>query len=517
MTFHYVIRFAEAAAPSTYYYVGCSLGRSTLPTDTPASTHVPGNLQGEFIFSLMLFDGVEPSMGNSRGGFGAIVLSDPEGTLDSLNDLAWDGGSLTILRGLPDAAFSTYDPVAVLTTSGLICTWDRKEIRVRDLGWLLQSAELHTQRFDGTGGLDGDSSVSGKLKPWGFGECFNCTPVLYDPTNYCWMVNWRAIDEITDVLDGRVALTFGADYASHAALVAAAAPAAGHYNTSLADGVFRTNGMPVYGLTVDFKGDAAGGYVDKRGDIAKRVLTADGTALDAAQVDSTALSALNTAEPDPCSFYWTEATTKLAALNQIMAGCMGCWWFDLQGVLHLGLVRSPVITGAAADVTWDARFDIGPAGPAMTTYQAPRHLTEVTARHNYTILQDAQLADTVTGRQQYKEPYAIASATTAGVLTAFPTAPTVRVLGHYANAGDASAAAGTIQQHMGTSITAPDRTRSRWVVPVKATDGFEVASNMARVAGISNNTRYAWSSLRKFQIVGIEFGNSLYPRVHLWV
>src|SRR4051812_32211737 len=74
-TAEYFLRYAAPAAPNTWSYIAATTARTTLPTDTPANTVVPGGLSLPN-YSISLFDGIEPEF-NANSGAGEIVINDP--------------------------------------------------------------------------------------------------------------------------------------------------------------------------------------------------------------------------------------------------------------------------------------------------------------------------------------------------------------------------------------------------------------------------------------------------------
>ena len=507
MADEYLLRFSEPAAPTTWYYIGGSHGRTSSPSDTPANTAVPGNFSRLPTFSLSIFDGVEPAL-NPRGILGAITLLDPTGVLDTYVTKVWDGGTLELRRGTLGAAFSTFTTISSFTTAGILYDQDKKEVRVRDLGAFLGSAPLHDDRYGGTGGADGDASLAGVLKPYAVGHVFNVTPTLIDSTNLIYQLSCTPVDTIEALSDGGVQLTPASDRANYAAL-AAAAVASGNFDTCLAEGLIKIGALPVYGLTCTFKGDKTGGtYVYKRGDIANRIVTRTGTALTAGQVNSTSVTAVNTAQAYACGFYWDKEITKAAALTEIMAGCLGFWFVSLAGVLNVGVLDTP--TGsAAATYTW-------PNGCGYASnlegYQVPRWKTILGYQRNYTIQQTSQLAGSVAAVNVpiYGQDAQWVEDETAGQKTNWPGAQAVKYhSGIWAKSGEADADVVRQQAIFDTQV-------QRWRIPINE-DPFTLAGYLGQIISIASYPRYSWANPRKFVLVGVEWsGGPGWPVAILW-
>lgn len=493
----------------TVIYPAASLGRSTAPDDTPANIYVPGKLNGPINYGISLFDGIEPTTGG-KGGVGTITLIDPDGELDGLIDLAWDGASLDILRGNPLAAFSTFEVVGRLTTNGLLYDQRRKEIRLRDLGWQLAAAELHGLRYGGTGGADGDASIAGQMKPYAVGPVYNCEPTQVSAALLIFQLSCSSILAVDAVRDGGVPLAFDADYAEWTALAAAAVPAS-KYATCLVRGLIRLGSAVVYTLTVDLRGDndTINGqvYPSTRGQIARRIATGRGTiALSDAQIDFAALNYMEQEQAGTVGFYFKDAITKAEALTEVMAGCLGWWAVRANGLLALGFLEEPTRSPA---LTIQYPEDFGSSEPQMMqTYQAPRRATYVGWQRNYTPQDPSRLAGSVDAAAAllYRGTERFASSSDGFQASLWPTAAAVYVSGGFSQEAAANAEAARQQRVMGVR-------RERWRVTVPC-DPF--ANLLGKVIQIYGFTRYGWAGARKFICVGMSFASSKSVALDLW-
>lgn len=500
----FVVPFA--GAPITIY-PAASLGRSSAPDDTPSNLYVPGKLM-PVNFGIKLFDGIEPAPRGS-GGIGAIVLPDPDGELDDLVGLAWDGAAFDILRGPPLARFDSYEVVGRMTTAGLLYDQRKKEIRLRDLGWQLQQAELHGLRYGGTGGADGDAAIGGTIKPYGVGTVANVEPVAINATLLIFALSCSSIAGVDAVRDGGVPLAFDADYPDYAALAAATVPA-GEYATCLAAGFLRLGSTPVYGITVDFRGDADTilGHAAPvtMGTIARRIATGRGTLrLTESQIDAVSFGAFESERTAPVGFYWREEISKAAALDEVMAGTLGWWAVRLNGTLAIGYMREPADAPA---LSIDYPEDFGGEPAQLGTYQPPRRATIVTWERNYTIQDASRLAGAVAqaDRVIWGQPARLASSASSSIATAWPTSATVAVPGAYRDESAALAEASRQQLLMSTR-------RERWSIPVPC-DPF--ADLLGRVVQVNGFPRYGWGGARRFFCVGMSFASSRSVVLDLW-
>ncbi len=488
-------------------YPAASLGRSTAPDDTPANTYVPGKLM-PLNFGIKLFDGIEPGPRGS-GGFGAIVLPDPDGDLDDLIDLAWDGATLDILRGAPLGRYDGYETVGRMSTAGLLYDQRRKEIRLKDLGHQLAQAELHGYRYGGGGGADGDPAIAGNAKPYGAGTIKNATPVPVNAAGLIAQLSCTSITAVDAVRDGAVPVAFYADFPTYAALAAAVMPEF-TYATCLAEGFVRFGSLQAFGYTVDFRGDAdtimGRGAPSTMAAIARRVACGRGTIrLSESQIDSVAFASFEDERRATVGYYWPGAISKADALDEIMAGTLGWWAVRLNGRLAIGYMAKPV--GAPA-LTLNYPEDFASEPTQLDTYVAPRRATYVQWARNYTIQADNSVATSVTAEQRliWSKPARLAASVSGFQSSIWKTAAAVEVPGAYRDESEALAEASRQQELMGVR-------RERWSVAVPC-DPF--ADLLGRVIQINGFPRYGWDAARKFICVGLSFASSRRTQLDLW-
>lgn len=490
-------------------YPAASLGRSSAPDDTPADLYVPGKSM-PVNYQIKLFSGIEPSP-ESSGGYGNITLVDPDGELDYLTTLAWDGALLDILRGPPLARYDTYETVARITTGGIGYDQRKKLLLLRDLGWLLRAGELHGLRYAGTGGKEGDAALAGAIKPYGAGPNFNVAALRIDSTLEIYQLSCSSILAVDDVRDGGVSLDFDADYATYADL-AAATVAPSEYATCLAEGFIRLGSTADHPLTVDFRGDNdtvnGQAYPDTRGRIARRIATARGLLrIGEDQIDTVSFQSFETEHAAPVGFYWDKESTKAEALSRVMEGVLGWWAVRLNGRLAIGYMAEPV--GLPA-LTLNYPEDFGGEPAALDSYQAPRRATQVTWRVNNMPLDASDLASSVSVDQSLALIYAATArfATAADNLQAnlWPTSALVTVSGNFWEESDALAEARRQQTLMGIR-------RERWSIKAPV-DPF--TDLLGRVIQVNDYPRFAWGASRRFICVGMSFDSSLSTTLELW-
>ncbi|MGE3741424.1 MAG: hypothetical protein AB7I59_18180 [Geminicoccaceae bacterium] len=502
--YEYLVRFSEPLTPTSWNYIASTHGRSTAGGDTPASRHVPPTLAAPPTFQLSIFDGIEPVL-NPRGSIGGVVLLDPKGVLDNLLFGVLDGGILELRRGAVGALYSTFTTVATFTTAGMLPAHNAKEIRLHNLARLLETAALHDSRYGGTGGADGDATLAGIIKPYGIGRLFNVTPVLVVATKRIYQLSDSAIWQVNAVKEGGYPLAFGTNRATFADLDANA-PAAGAFDVCLAAGFIRLGSSPSLPITVDFIGDTqpAAPYLT-RGDIARRIVTRAGTALSVGQVDSAALAALNAAKSADCGFYWDRETTKAAALSEVMAGCLGTWFVNLNGALVLGYLSAPV-TSPVKTHTFGTQTGL----PSMEIVQPPRWKTSVSYQRNYMVLDRSRLAGAVSDAdaQLLAQDAQWKSEETATTRVKYPTSFEKRLFSGLWSGSDAQIEA-TAEQSLFSSP------RERWRIPIYE-DPFVLASYLGQRIGIAGYSRYSWNNPHTRILVAVEWGSSMIPTATLW-
>jgi len=489
--------------------------RSTLPTDTPASTWVPGKLSGAFNYEITLFTGGNP-LGGGSATIGVLELTDPDGELDALRTLGWDGAPLQLLRGDPDALFSTYEVVANLSTAGFVYNTRKKEIRLRDLAWRLNVAELHGQRYTGAGNADGDATLKGRIKPYCVGPVFNITPVQINATGLIYQVSCSSVLAIDAVRDGGVPLTADADYATYA-LLAAVTPASGHYATCRALGLFKLGAAPTYLITADVRGDndTINGitYPVTRAAIARRIATGRGNIriADPDGIDLTSHQTLDLRQTATLGYFWDREITKAEALAEVMAGCLGWFCVRLNGRLAYGQLEDPSISTPMFSLSYptdanDGEVRVGP--PAMVDYPARRRSTLMGWARNYTPMDTNQIAGAVTQADAliYRADGRYTSTADLWVGAAYPSAPIITVQGGFSTEA-AAQLEGDRQQRLFRNI--------REAFEIEATiDPF--ADVAARIITVANSNRLGLGSSRNFFCSGIAVNGNGRPVLRLW-
>lgn len=500
-------------------YPAATIGRTTSPTDTPPNTYVPAAFTGALNYGMELFGGTDPSQ-SGQSSIGVLELIDT-GFLDSLTRRIWDGATAELLRGDPAAAFSTYSTVAKLTTAGIVWDTRKKELRLRDLGHVL-TAPLHGTRYAGTTGYEGDSTLTGRIRPITYGQVFNIAPVQINAATLIYEVSCTSVNAITAVREAGAALVLdttvgtSGDVATYA-LLAAATIASGKYATCKALGLFRLQAAPTKTITADVQGDAdtIGGatYTAKRAGIMRRIAVGRGNLkLTTSQLDDSTFTAMDTAQAATCGFYFAEEITKAEALARVAAGCLGYWWFTIAGLLSVGYLTE-VATTADYTLTVPTSGQATGTGdvigePVMRVYSGPRQATYGGWSFNYTVQPQSELAGAVTQANVaiYSADMRKVSSTSATLARIWPTSPITTLDTGMAGSSDAQTEV-TRQQ---TLLAVP---RVRWSVKARL-DPF--GNWLNKTFSVNGWQRFGFAGAKRFLCVGVSVQGRNEVVLDLW-
>ena len=351
------------------------------PVEITRSIYAPGTTQGQ-----------------SKTGFGNLVLLALDGELDDLINLAFDGRAVIVSRGTIDAtALADFTSVFVGTIDQAEYGVDRIVFSLRDKQALVQ-LPIQSTKYAGTNvlplGLEGvGGDIAGKPKPLAFGIVLNVPAPHVNTGKLIYQVHDGAVASVNAVYDRGVALTDGGTYASAAdCLNDGLAPAAGFYKRYPAGGLVRLGTSPAGAVTMDVtQGASAANRTAAR--LFEAVLLRMGIgAGDILSADLTALDAKNSAE---CGVY-IAAETKAADVLDAIANTVGAWWgVDADGKYRIVRLEKPMGTPV---ISFTADDLIGPP-VRQSTADPERGLpaSRVTVRYakNYTV-QTTDLAGSVT-------------------------------------------------------------------------------------------------------------------------
>ena len=345
--------WAQWIAARRTLYVAATQGRSTANDDEPPAQYVPGRLL-PFNFGARLFEGTDP-LARPGANEGVIGMIDPDGGLNDLVGRVWDSASLILKRGPRGTPFKDWPIVGRYRSAGLVRDLDGKQIRLRDLGWLLDCS-LHDETYAGTGGLEGTTDITGRIKPWALGHNFNIEPVLLSPADQIFQWSLSSSQALLAFRHGGFDINIDADYPDYASLAAATIPS-GECASCIALSLVRPNLILQFGVRVDVIGDhdVVNGHPGPltRASIARRIATHRGQNRldDNAEIDLSSLNRMEAFHSAQAGWHFDDEITKAAALDRVMAGVLGWWRVRPDGRLTVGWVEAPELQPAAITIT----------------------------------------------------------------------------------------------------------------------------------------------------------------------
>ncbi len=472
--------------------VASTHGFTSRPTDNPARAWF-APLLDDVSFEIEMFPGIDPAEAAraGRAGFGRILMKDAEGRFDNLIGLGWEGRRIEIWRGPRGNTFANYERVAVLTSAG----WsdlraDSKALLIRDQQERLYATQLLTLVYGGGGGIDGDAGALGQVKPLAVGFVFHVPPVLIDAANLIYQWSHRSVEGVTALKVGGVEWTDMGDVADYAALVAVVLTN-GQFATCNALGIVRLGADPQFGVRIDGEGDNVGGYDETRAGIVRRIATTMGTLplLDPDEVNLTSLGILAVAQPAEIGYWWSSPITVGAALDEVMAGCCGQWWVDLEGKLNVAQIEPPA---TVADFVLDVETNDPLTFPQLAATLAPRTITRVGYQRNYGPQVVGDLAGIVAADQKlYGDEWRYCQASTDSARTVWPTAREVFIPGGFKRKASADAEAAREQAIF-------SRPLGRWRMAA-AIDPFAMLIN--KTVEVRNWNRYGFAGSKFLRCV----------------
>lgn len=329
-------------------------------------------------------------------GGGALVLANADGAYTFLRDCAIGEIEVRVGSGR-EASWSEVAPLVrlrggVADVGMSTSSPSRVTIPVQDgRGLLSQMAGGPAFLGTSTGatGYEGRADLANVLKPWAWGDltAANVPAVAVNRSAGAWQVHAGAMEAFTGfyLRGGPAGLSDGGNLAS--AAFDAAAPGAAVRVTDRTRGLIKVGGNPAGALTVDFKGDATGGYVDTVPPIAARVLSRLGVASDriGASFGAFGLPAKVGLWAGPGGVSGEEA------LGMLCRSVLGWVVPDESGVWQFGRLVEPA--GPPALVI--GSDDILSLDPASFAFQAPLGEVTILWGRNYAPMSENDIPDSL--------------------------------------------------------------------------------------------------------------------------
>ena len=274
-----------------------------------------------------------PGDASSAETFGSITLNNPGGTLSNLvNSRVNDHLPVTILGGrkrIDPVRSILLDPVyadLVPMFTGLARSW-QPDLNTVDIGlldvsyWLAGS--MQTATYGGTGGVDGDSNVSGRAKPRLRGYGCNITPVLIDTVNLVYQISDAPVT-VSALYEGGYTGGIASSGIVSDIYASSSAPAPGHYTvqSSSTASYLRLGSKPVYTITLDALGIFPSGRTGSNLlDLLYEMLLED-CGLPQAYIDGSTFSLVSQACPWAAGWYWdgSNSVTGQDMVEAVLAG-----------------------------------------------------------------------------------------------------------------------------------------------------------------------------------------------------
>lgn len=184
-------------------------GFVTAPSDTPPNAFYEARVSQAALLSRDIFDTGTLS-GESRVGYGDLVLANGDSGLDGFLSYGVDGWPITIKQGSPTAAFSTFTTVLQGTMRVAQIGQQSVTVKLRDRQGELEKP-LQTTKYLGNNvapaGVEGSADLKGKPKPLCFGRVLNVPAVCVNAQKQIYQVHDGSIQSLDAVYDRGVLLT----------------------------------------------------------------------------------------------------------------------------------------------------------------------------------------------------------------------------------------------------------------------------------------------------------------------
>ena len=281
--------------------------------------------------------------------------------------------------------------------------------------------------------LEGEEGLAGKTKPMLFGRCFNIPLTCVNSSrgifafNYDIAGNRAPVYAIRRVYDQGVDILPGTDYPTAAAMIAAAAPAGGFYNSCLAESLIMFGQFPLGDATADI--DEAPLALCTAAQVTSRILTKVllySQGQDFSQGELDALDALNAC---PVGIY-CEGTEEIGdCIIQVLTSIGGWTCPDKNGVFRFGRIDLPQISRSVATFTNDNILNNSLSRVQTGDENRGIPAQKVTLRHTkvWSVLSKGQTLASVYEytRTFMANEFRSSEAADPAVLTAHPSAPVI--------------------------------------------------------------------------------------------
>ena len=262
---------------------------STAPDDTPPNQLYDGVILDPGTINHDVFASSGTS-GRGTSNYGFIEIANVNGEFDFLYDASFGWPAYLKILG-PDSlrideAMTLMQVVVIGIESDDALRTLR--FRIRDPMTVLDNPLL-SERYAGTGGAEGGSALTGRIKPLVLGRVSAVPAILIDDTNLIYQVSKSEVVYDT-VRDGGLGLTQFDDVADYAALAAYAFIPPGNYVAASPVGMFRLSSAAAFEITVRCFGQISGSDYTA-GSLIYEILT-EWMGIDPSEIDLTSIGTL---------------------------------------------------------------------------------------------------------------------------------------------------------------------------------------------------------------------------------
>jgi hypothetical protein len=224
----------------------------------------------------------------------------------------FETGDYSLTSTAPELVFAGITQRVEITGIG------RGVLRVSDVAERL-AQPLQPAKYQGTGGLEGGSEVKDKPKPVLLGRAFNVEPVALGNIDLgvgigalpTFQFHYREAFQVDAVRIRGVAQT-----------LVGGTPVVGQARAFPLQGLVQLGSTPDGPVTVDARGDAAGGYVSSTSGVLRRLVQSLGPQLGVDDIDSLTFDFADTDLPGEIGwFQGPEETTAAEACRRIVSAC----------------------------------------------------------------------------------------------------------------------------------------------------------------------------------------------------
>jgi hypothetical protein len=332
----------------------------TSPTSSPANTAYLPVLKTsvKFTETLSLDEG-------SSLSYGDISIDNTTGEYDHWLQAAWQGRTIRILIG--DPKFQRDDFTVIF--SGVVGDINSSDRYTLNLQLRDKLETLNTPITEVTLGnyfqgnivspLIYDNPNKEQVLPLVFGEVFNITPLLMDPSTLEFMVHRGPIERIIEIRDNGVPLQAGSGY-----------------TVDLSRGTFKLLNNPAGTITCSVQGDKTGTYRTTVAEIIKHIVKTYGNPavmgnITDADLDLANFAAFDAAHPQAVGIFITGKDNVLNVCQEL-ASSLGAQLIATRlGKLQLLKVDVPVVTATRItdqDILYDS-LAVSQKPPVVAAYK----------------------------------------------------------------------------------------------------------------------------------------------------